>query len=181
MLSIKLNDLITGTVVTMDEWIQNEIYRLKNNVKPRHCQNYSELADMLQEDPCRFQHNEQAVTPPPAWLCQVFIELMRYCVQEHSALHAPRLLLAEFDQLRIDVNLGKPIDLRQVRERLWSILFGQVQLTEHLVKVWKLMCEWVTQPSLHNHQLASRWLDLSLRAYLIAALTHHRLLTHSVK
>ncbi|KAI8638692.1 hypothetical protein BD408DRAFT_422666 [Parasitella parasitica] len=244
---VKLNDLISGTVVTMDEWIKNEIYRLQNNIKPRHCQNYSELAEMLHEDPGRFQYHhhhhhhhhyhhhlplppltedfihsssssdddeeddyqeeedhgdgdgdkdedededeedqdeqgeqeqetEQQNTPlnpltpapPPSWLCRVFVELMRYCDRITIKDDAPKLLLYEFEQLQVDMKLGKSILVDEFRDKLLKILFGQIQMTEYLVQVWKLMCEWVTKPPLHTHQNATRWLDLSLSAYLAA-------------
>ncbi|KAK4513953.1 uncharacterized protein ATC70_005960 [Mucor velutinosus] len=241
---IRLNDLISGTVVTMDEWIKNEIYRLQHNIKPRHCQNYSELAEMLHEDPGRFQHHyhqhlpppppclpeefvhsgsdsdeedydeqqagvdsmdhdhdedeeedgedadeddkdatdqthqqhtqltplvKSAATPsPPSWLCRVFIELMRYCDRITIQDNAPKLLLYEFQQLRINMSLGKTIDIDEFRDSLSNILFGKIQMTEHLVQVWKLMCEWVTKPPLHTHQNAIRWLDLTLCAFIAA-------------
>ncbi|KAL9537655.1 hypothetical protein MBANPS3_011579 [Mucor bainieri] len=219
---IRLNDLISGTVVTMDEWIKNEIYRLQHNIKPRHFQNYSELAEMLHEDPGRFQHHyhhhlppppppsslpdefvhsasdsdeeeeagtdtmEQdqhaldhdeedgddddedeeeeeeeedddndttdqthqqhtqltplmksaaAATPsPPSWLCRVFIELMRYCDRITIQDNAPKLLLYEFEQLRNNMNLGKTIRIDEFRDNLSRILFGKIQMTEHLVQ-----------------------------------------------
>ncbi|KAI8357359.1 hypothetical protein EDC96DRAFT_446099, partial [Choanephora cucurbitarum] len=52
---MKLNDLVSGKVVTMNEWLCNEIYRLKNNLRPRHFESYGELVEMIQEDPGRFQ------------------------------------------------------------------------------------------------------------------------------
>lgn len=237
---IRLNDLISGTVVTMDEWIKNEIYRLQNNIKPRHFQNYSELAEMLHEDPGRFQHhyhhhlpppppclpedfvhsgsdsdeeedeqqaggdqqhdlNEpeededeedeedeqdqdgqthqqntqlnplvKSAATPPSWLCRVFFELMRYCDRIAIQDNAPKLLLYEFEQLRITMKLGKTIHIDKFRDNLSRILFGKIQMTEHLVQVWKLMCEWVTKPPLHTHQNATRWLDLTLSAFVTA-------------
>ncbi|GAN08934.1 hypothetical protein MAM1_0233c08454 [Mucor ambiguus] len=245
---IRLNDLISGTVVTMDEWIKNEIYRLQHNIKPRHFENYSELAEMLHEDPGRFQHHyhhhlppplpclpeefvhstsdsdqeeeagvdstEQdqndldqeeeegeddeeedadedtndaidqtyqqhtqltplmksaAATPsPPSWLCRVFFELMRYCDRITIQDNAPKLLLYEFKQLRNNMNIGKTIYIDEFRDNLSKILFGKIQMTEHLVQVWKLMCEWVTKPPLHTHQNATRWLNLTLCAFITA-------------
>lgn len=239
---IKLNDLISGTVVTMDEWIKNEIYRLQNNIKPRHFENYSELAEMIHEDPGRFQHHhhhlppppltedyihsssssdeeeeeeEEEVeeeygdvddedddddddrddddndneeqdqdetiakqqntqlsplqpAPPPSWLCRVFIELIRYCDRITIQDNAPKLLIHEFEKLRMDIKLGKSIHVDEFRESLLKILFGKIQMTEHLVQVWKLMCEWVTKPPLHTHQNATRWMDLTLSAYIAA-------------
>lgn len=226
----------------MDEWIKSEIYRLQHNIKPRHFQNYSELAEMLHEDPGRFQHHyhhhlppphpclpeefvhsgsdsdeeeeekeeeeqhagdnnsnsnnntqdldedEQdatgqthqqntqlnpltksaATSSPPSWLCRVFIELMRYCNRITIQDNAPKLLLYEFEQLRININLGRTIHIDEFRDNLSKILFGKIQMTEHLVQVWKLMCEWVTKPPLHTHQNATRWLDLTLCAFIAA-------------
>lgn len=253
---MRLNDLITGTVVTMDEWVQNEIYRLRNNIKPRHFKDYSELVYMF-EDPSRFQAlsgilppappeliynvptdddddediedeededniynthiqpvnnythfptinkhkqaikqefqddmydmedeedmsdeedeivppttlNDQLLTPP-VWLCKAFIELMRYCDKmPPTMLHEPKRLLLEFEKLQHEVNAGQIINVNQFRKQLTTILFGKIQLTEHLVTVWKLICEWVTRPPIHNHQNALRWIDLSLSAYITA-------------
>ncbi|KAG2204735.1 hypothetical protein INT46_005880 [Mucor plumbeus] len=239
---IKLNDLISGTVVTMDEWIKNEIYRLQNNIKPRHFENYSELAEMIHEDPGRFQHrhhhlpppplNEDYIhsssssdeeeekeeeeygdvnddddddddgddndddeqdteqqqqnqdetkaeqqntqlnplqpAPPPSWLCRVFIELIRYSDRITIKDNAPKLLIYEFEKLKMDIKLGKSVHVDEFREKLLKILFGEIQMTEHLVQVWKLMCEWVTKPPLHTHQNATRWIDLTLSAYIAA-------------
>ncbi|KAF1802046.1 hypothetical protein FB192DRAFT_1325727 [Mucor lusitanicus] len=204
---IRLNDLISGTVVTMDEWIKNEIYRLQHNIKPRHFENYSELAEMLHEDPGRFQHHYHHHLPPPClpeefvhsgnddnaiyqthqqntqlnplkrpaaapsppfWLCRVFIELMRYCDRTTIQDNAPKLLLYEFEQLRNNLSLGKTIDIDEFRDSLSKILFGKIQMTEHLVQVWKLMCQWVTKPPLHTHQNATRWLDLTICAFIAA-------------
>jgi hypothetical protein len=297
-IDIKINDTILGTVVTMSEWIRNELNRLQNNVRPRHCEHYSELVALIEEPklfeslkaeapplPPMFIHqdideeeeedeeeeddemdtqddyeeededgeegdgsndNEEEeirhtvditreeadkdtmkgvihnidiqsdnipvtaddataintsntatttfTTPklnhastltkstntnnvkkhikplPPTWLCRIFIEIMRYCGRVTSVTinNAPQLLLTEFDRLRLNVKLGKAINATEFREKLSAILFGEVQMTEHLVKCWKLMCEWVTRPPLNNHQNAMKWIEMSLSAYIAA-------------
>ncbi|KAI8364616.1 hypothetical protein BD560DRAFT_425473 [Blakeslea trispora] len=60
---MKLNDLVSGKVVTMNEWLCNEIYRLKNNLRPRHFESYGELVEMIQEDPGRFQVGNASLPP----------------------------------------------------------------------------------------------------------------------
>lgn len=209
---MKLNDLINGTVVTMDEWVQNEIYRLRNNVEPRHFKDYSELVYMF-EDPSRFQvlnmrplnpppppppelifssvqtddddddedllemeqvhtqenHNTNIPSIPPLWLCKAFIELIRYCDKLPSGtMNEPKKLLLAFEELQYNIHSGKVIHVNQFREQLSTILFGKIQLTEHLVTVWKSICEWVTKPPIHNHHTALRWIDLTMSAYMTA-------------
>lgn len=196
---MKLNDLINGTVVTLDEWVQNEIYRLRNNVEPRHFKDYSELVYMF-EDPSRFQVlNIKPPAPPPPelifsvptddddddedileeptmdqsipplWLCKAFIELMRYCDKLPSGtINGPKTLLLAFEEIQHNIHSGKVINVNQFREQLSTVLFGSIQLTEHLVTVWKSICEWVTKPPIHNHHTALRWLDLTMSAYITA-------------
>lgn len=229
---IQFNDTVTGTVVTMTEWIANELYRLQNNVRPRHCEHYEELVELIQEPklldsvkvapPPLPVYNDQEddleydddddndqeeendtnrqdnipaetdtiatkiktnniptiyksiynknVKPSPSTvlLCRVFIEIMRYCGRVGTQTNAPRLLLTEFEKLRQDMKLGNTINAIAFRENLLKILFGKIQMTEHLVKCWKLLCEWVTGTPLEEHQHAMKWIEMSLKAYIAA-------------
>ncbi|OBZ89196.1 hypothetical protein A0J61_02755 [Choanephora cucurbitarum] len=231
---MKLNDLVSGKVVTMNEWLCNEIYRLKNNLKPRHFESYGELVEMIQEDPGRFQVCNTSLPPltvntlspklaasttvstepfysekdqredeelggdepidtrmnytnipltteyptqytkptlqPPVWLCKAFIDIMEYCDNTNNITYSnqPELLLKEFEELRLIVKLGNSIDVNEFRERLCSILFGKIQMTENLVHTWRMICEWVTRPPVNNHQNAVKWVNLTLGAYIAA-------------
>ncbi|GAA5812277.1 hypothetical protein MFLAVUS_005728 [Mucor flavus] len=58
----KIKDTLTNTVVTITEWISNELYRIQNDVRPRHCENYEQLTEIIVDtrllEPLR-------VAPPP--------------------------------------------------------------------------------------------------------------------
>jgi hypothetical protein len=246
---IKLNDMIDGTVKTMDEWIKNELYRIRNNIKPRHFDDYCQLVDMVNEDMIRYKaqcepppsmalpprfvpfalynededveekymgedgcdtedededsnddeqedtdedeetcinQQEQYITKSnnsiipnhsninhkqqtiqPTWLCRAFIEIMRYCSVTKNN-QAPKLLLIEFDKLRQDIKLGKRVNVIEFRESLQKILFGKIQMTENLVKFWRLMCDWVTGPHLNSQEHALEWVNVSLNVYIAA-------------
>ncbi|KAI8885385.1 hypothetical protein K501DRAFT_284346 [Backusella circina FSU 941] len=126
------------------------------------------------------QNKYKSMSPPPIWLCRVFVDLIRYCNRGSTTIHttsAPRLLLNEFEKLRNDKRSGKAIDVQLFKKKLLTILFGKIQLTQYLVKSWKAMCEWVS-----NYQIDDiEWLELSQNAYFIAQrlciyeTTHHRL------
>ncbi|KAG2199670.1 hypothetical protein INT47_005195 [Mucor saturninus] len=62
---VRFNDTVTGTVVTMTEWIANELYRLQNNVRPRHCEHYEELVELIQEPKLLDSLTVPSQPPPP--------------------------------------------------------------------------------------------------------------------
>jgi hypothetical protein len=236
---IYLNDLIDGSVKPLEEWVTNEIYRLKYNIKPRHFDSHCQLVEMVQEDIRRFQAQPQFIiynenkdtkneegddvedeedaedeediedeenkeqedsddqrnetndkthinnqqeqnlnsrfTPNQisrhpqtlnrlhALLRYAFIEIMRYC-NRHRDSGTPKLLLIEFDKLRRDKRMNVP----EFKQNLLKIMFGKVQLTANLVKVWRLMCDWVTRLHLNSDKHATRWVYVSLHAYTAA-------------
>lgn len=189
---VRFNDTVTGTVVTMTEWIANELYRLQNNVRPRHCEHYEELVELIQEPklldsltvpppPLAIKHDNipaeapiiprasTTVKPSTVVLCRVFIEIMRYCGRVGTqSNNAPRLLLSEFEKLRQDIKLENAVNAIAFRENLLKILFGKIQMTEQLVKCWKFLCEWVTGSPLQEEQNAAKWIEISLNGYIAA-------------
>lgn len=62
---VRFNDTVEGTVVTMTEWIANELYRLQNNVRPRHCEHYEELVELIQEPKLLDSLTVPPSAPPP--------------------------------------------------------------------------------------------------------------------
>lgn len=126
------------------------------------------------------QSKSKTMSPPPIWLCRMFVDLIRYCNRGSTTIHttsAPKLLLNEFEKIGNDKRRGSTINIQLFKERLLAILFGKIQLTQYLVKSWKAMCEWVSNSQIHD----SEWLELSQNAYFIAQrlciyeTTHHRL------
>ncbi|GAA5803375.1 hypothetical protein HPULCUR_008854 [Helicostylum pulchrum] len=45
--AFKIKDTLTNTVVTITEWISSELYRIQNDVRPRHCENYEQLTEII--------------------------------------------------------------------------------------------------------------------------------------
>ncbi|CAO3636017.1 unnamed protein product [Mucor hiemalis] len=43
----RINDTVSGTVVTVNEWLRNELLRLQNNIRPRHCETYDVLVSFI--------------------------------------------------------------------------------------------------------------------------------------
>ncbi|KAI8885824.1 hypothetical protein K501DRAFT_331683 [Backusella circina FSU 941] len=100
---------------------------------------------------------------PPLWLCKVFAELLRYCKRASKQVSAPKMLLNEFEKIRNDIKLGNTVDVRLFKEKLLTILFGKIQMPQHLVPAWKQMCEWV-----YTSMDEQSWLKLTLNAYTVA-------------
>ncbi|KAI9263913.1 hypothetical protein EDC94DRAFT_517972 [Helicostylum pulchrum] len=48
--AFKIKDTLTNTVVTITEWISSELYRIQNDVRPRHCENYEQLTEIIEEE-----------------------------------------------------------------------------------------------------------------------------------
>ncbi|CAO3692744.1 unnamed protein product [Rhizopus stolonifer] len=58
---VQLKDFISGQTISLNEWIQHELFRIQNNIEPRHCQSYSELVQVI-EEPSRFQTHRIPLT-----------------------------------------------------------------------------------------------------------------------
>jgi hypothetical protein len=100
---------------------------------------------------------------PPLWLCKAFAELLRYCKRASKQVSAPKMLLNELEKVRNDIKLGTTVDIRSFKEKLLTILFGKIQMPQHLVPAWKQMCEWV-----YTSIDEQSWLKLTLNAYVVA-------------
>ncbi|KAI9276016.1 hypothetical protein BY458DRAFT_506777 [Sporodiniella umbellata] len=51
---IQLKDFISGQTISLNEWIQQELFRIQHNIEPRHCKTYSQLVQVI-EEPFQFQ------------------------------------------------------------------------------------------------------------------------------
>lgn len=65
----RINDTVSGTVVTVNEWLRNELLRLQNNIRPRHCETYDELVSFIvdpkQLDPLKAANLSPVNNLPP--------------------------------------------------------------------------------------------------------------------
>ncbi|KAG2235815.1 hypothetical protein INT48_003927 [Thamnidium elegans] len=166
----KIKDTLNNTVVTITEWISSELYRIQNDVRPRHCENYEQLTEIIVDT--RLLEPLQVAAPPlPIHDDQeiiLFVEIMRYCSRAGTSTNAPRLFLNEFEKLCQEVKLGNTVNAITFRENLLKILFGKIQMAEQLVQCWKFACEWVTGAPLNNQKNALHWIEINLNAYIAA-------------
>lgn len=197
---LHLKDLISGQAISPNEWIKHELIRIQNDIRPRHCQSYSELVQMI-EEPFRFEAYKASVTgpalsykrksimsyyilqlhnieqvrkrlvadkrqPSSVLLCRAFLGLW----QHYRCASSPRQLLYEFDKMRVDMKLQKPVHPFHFKAKLMTILLGKVKLTEKLVKPWQWICEWVTTATVDdmNEQEGAQWIQLSISIFIIA-------------
>lgn len=104
-------------------------------------------------------------------LCHAFLKLLPY--DNHA--QSPRQLLHEFDKLRLNMKQQRPVDPFVFKEKLMSILFGKIQLTEQLVKPWQLICEWITAATEScDEKIAHQWIQLVGSIFIIAKRLYHR-------
>ncbi|KAI8994977.1 hypothetical protein BDB01DRAFT_831909 [Pilobolus umbonatus] len=184
---IRLRDIILNKEVGLDEWISNEITRLRNNSHPRHCVDFAQLTDYTSA-PAGFQllmvhysgdnrprreindntivGNAAKENPKLAFVSRAILELMKYCSRSKSVGVAPKALLVEFRKIHLQVRRGQTIDPCEINKRLSSILFDKVKLTNDLIQYWKILCQWVTCAPLIDHGM--KWVHHSLSAFVHA-------------
>ncbi|KAI9493678.1 hypothetical protein BDB00DRAFT_872148 [Zychaea mexicana] len=80
----------------------------------------------------------------------------------------PVKLVRVLDDIQIvrDHDGGKIKDVASAQQRLFSILFGKVQLTSQLVHTWKIICEWAKQ--LLYARNWHEWMEFGLQAFVKA-------------
>ncbi|KAI9322448.1 hypothetical protein BX666DRAFT_2022924 [Dichotomocladium elegans] len=172
---IRLKDCTLGDIVCAQEWIARELGRIQQNTKPRHCHDHEALLQVIDDMSRFLQvpgyisatdTTATAAAEPATMMTTVHsrqkMPILRLTDMEHAWMrivrysqrhdtnrlqsHPSRLVLA-LDGIvsRRYLDGGKVENTEAAQHQLFSILFGQVQLTSQLVGPWKMICQWAKQ------------------------------------
>ncbi|KAG0173496.1 hypothetical protein DFQ28_007105 [Apophysomyces sp. BC1034] len=165
---LQLKDNVTGEVICAEEWIARELQRIDTKDQ-RQCRDYESLIEVI-EELNRIQHAPTPITlqsedSSPQRLDQLaqrlvraFVELFKYARLHH---HQPAKLLNEFEMIK-DTEIGG-LDLASMQQRLFSIIFGKIQMTKGLVQTWRIICDWARH--LQYTRDRKGWMLIGVNAY----------------
>lgn len=162
-----IRDCILGDLVDSHEWIARELARVRANQQPRHCIDYEALCEVIEH----IQTSSPPVPPTPAVefgkLVDALAAIVRYSDKYCDQSHPVKLVqvLENINGLR-EKDGGMIKDKALAQQRLFSILFGNVQITAQLFQTWNVICAWA------KHLLDARdwhaWMAFGLDAYIKA-------------
>lgn len=163
-----IRDCISGELVDSHEWIARELERVRANQQPRHCTDYEALCEVIE--------HIQTSSPPPipssptvefGKLVDALSAIVQYSIKYCDQSNPVKLVqaLENINGIR-EKDGGMIKDTASAQQRLFSILFGNVQITAQLFQTWNVICTWAKHLLDANDWHA--WMAFGLDAYIKA-------------